>query len=129
MMKAVVVVEGVINIRGAQLKVEVGQGKGGIIKMPTHILMLELGRIGNYNKPIIDLIHHILKVFHNHIQCPVYLVHLICLIDKHPSLLPHTYLHQHSNTLTRNIKITHQPRFINNLHHSKLHHIDNTTQD
>ena len=84
MMRAVVLVEGVINIRGVPQKAEVEVGKVGIIKMPTHILMLELDRIGNYNKPIIDLIHHIHRVFHNHIQCLVYLVHLICLIDKHP---------------------------------------------
>ena len=109
-----------INIKGV-LRKEVG--KGGINRML--MLMLELDLIGNYNKPTIDLIHHIPRVFHNHIQCLVYRVHWICLIDKLPSLLLHTSHHLHLNLRTHNIRVTDQQFIkINNQHHSKLHLID-----
>jgi hypothetical protein len=117
---------GGINIKGVLRK---EAGKGGIILIRIHRVrvMLELDQIGNYNKPIIDLIHHIPRIFHNHIQCPVYRVHLICLIDKLPSRLLHTSHHLHSNSRTHNIRITDlQSIKINNQHHSKLHHIDIT---
>lgn len=113
-----------INIKGA-LRKEVGKGGIKRIHMVIIMVMLELDQIGNYNKPIIDLIHPILRISRNHIQCPVYRVHLICLIDKRPSLLLHISHHLHSNLRTHNTRITHlQFIKINNQHHSKLHHID-----
>jgi hypothetical protein len=125
MMKVEVVVGG-INIKGA-LQKEVGKGGINRILILRVTVMLEQDQIGNYNKPTIDLIHRIPRISRNHIQCPVYRVHLICPTDKRPSLLPRTYLLLHSNLRTHNIRITLlQSIKINNQHHSKLHHIDTT---